>query len=98
MNDTEFDNRLRKSTGDLPVPDSFRSDVWNRIAAEGLRSPWAWFHLLEESFSRPWNVVCGVTATVALGLLLGGLSVPRPADAKTAYAESISPFLQSTRK
>lgn len=80
------------------MPDAFRSEVWNRIAAAEQRSPFAWFRTLVDGFIRPWNAVCGVTATVALGLLLGGLTTPRPTAAKTVYAESISPFLQSTRK
>lgn len=98
MNDTEFDDMLRKARGNVPVPDSFRSDVWNRIASEGQRSPMLWFRSLVDGFVRPWSAVCGVTATVAIGLLLGGLSAPRASDAKMAYAESISPFLQSAQK
>ncbi len=98
MNETEFDDMLRSARGDIPVPDSFPRDVWSRIAAEGQRSPLAWFHSLVDGFVRPWSAVCGVTATVALGLLLGELSSPRRADAEMAYAESISPFLQSAQK
>lgn len=80
------------------MPDSFRSDVWNRIAAEGPHSPWAGFRSRVDDFVRPWIAVCGVTATVALGLWLGALSTPGSADAQVAYAESISPFLQSAHK
>lgn len=98
MNDTEFDDMLRKARGDVPVPGSFRGDVWNRIAAEEPSASFAWFRSLVDGFVRPWNVVCGVTATITLGLFLGGLSAPRPADAKMVYAESISPFLQSAGK
>jgi hypothetical protein len=80
------------------VPNSFRGDVWNRIAAEEQRSHFTWFHLLVDGIVRPWSAVCGVTAAVAIGLLLGGLSASRATDAKMMYAESISPFLQSPQK
>jgi hypothetical protein len=33
-----------------------------------------------------------------LGLWLGAATAPEPGDAKTAYAESISPFAQAHRK
>lgn len=98
MKDTEFDDLLRNARGDISVPDSFRSEVWNRIAAEGQRSPLTWIHSLVDGFVRPWSAFCGVTATVALGLLLGALSAPGSTDPKMAYAESISPFLQSAQR
>lgn len=98
MKDTEFDDMLRRARGDIPLPDSFRRDVWNRIAVEEQRSPMRWFHSLVDGIVRPWRAVCGVTAMVAVGLWLGALSGPRSTDPKMAYAESISPFLQSGQK
>lgn len=98
MNDTEFDDMLRRARGDVALPDSFRRDVWNRIASEGQRAPMRWFRSLADYIVRPWSTVCGVTAIVAVGLWLGALSGARSTDAKIVYAESVSPFLQAAQK
>ena len=98
MNDTEFDDMLRRARGDVPLPDSFRRDVWNRIAGEEQRTPMRWFRSLVDDIVRPWSAVCGVAAMVALGLWLGALGGPPSTDTKMVYAESVSPFLQAGQK
>lgn len=98
MNDLEFDDLLRTARGNVPLPDSFRSDVWTRIASGEHRPAAAWLVGPIEAFVRPWTAVGGLAATVALGLWLGAVSAPDAVDAKVAYAESISPFIHSSSK
>lgn len=98
MNDSEFDDLLRTVRGAFPVPPSFRQGVWHRIESIAAESPrgLAWFQDLLAVFVRPWGAAAGVAATVATGLWLGAVSIPAPKDAKTAYAESISPFAHAS--
>jgi len=100
MNDSEFDDMLRTARGKVPLPDSFRHGVWQRVESAALDSAGAmrWWRTAATALLRPWNAAAGLAATVALGLWLGAATAPEPKDARTAYAESISPFAQALRK
>ena len=100
MNDSEFDDLLRKARGDVPLPGSFRQGVWHRIESTAAESPYGlgWLQNLLAVFVRPWGAVAGVAATVTAGLWLGAASIPEAKEAKLAYAESISPFAHASRR
>jgi hypothetical protein len=100
MNDSEFDDLLRTARGEVPLPDSFRHGVWQRVEAVAFDRAGAlpWWRSAAVAVLRPWNAAAGLAATVALGLWLGAATAPEPEDTKTAYAESISPFAQAHRK
>ncbi|WP_035610435.1 hypothetical protein [Haloferula sp. BvORR071] len=101
MNDSEFDELLRRAARDeAPLPPSFRQGVWHRIEMAAQHPPEGipWLAAVAAVFSRPWGAFASVATTVALGLWLGAASLPEAPDAKAAYAESISPFAHTTAK
>ncbi|MEO5715863.1 MAG: hypothetical protein ABIT37_20455 [Luteolibacter sp.] len=100
MKDSEFDDLLRTTRDDVPLPLLFHQEVWQRIEnAEADRSPEiVRFPPVMAAIARPWGAVAGVAAMVTLGLWLGAATVPEGKDAKLAYAQSISPFAHSNDK
>lgn len=91
MNDSEFDDFLKAAGGDVPLPHSFKQGVWQRIESTARPS-------VSRYFTHHWAATFGVAAAVVVGLLLGSLSIPEAKDARTTYAESISPFGHSRGK
>lgn len=100
MNDSDFDDFLRSARADLPLPDSFKQEVWHRIESVELESPRVvvWFHAFAAGLAQPWGAATGIAATVALGLWLGSVSISDPQNAKVAYERSISPFSHANLK
>lgn len=100
MNDADFENFLKRARADIPVPDSFKLDVWQRInhAAESSAPEATKFQSFIATITRPWGLIAGIAAMVTLGLLLGATTTPDVKSAKTAYAESISPFVHTRGK
>lgn len=94
MNTHEIDELLRSAAQDLPIPTSFRSEVWTRIAHAEQRSFAARLNRVLAAFTRPVPAVASVIATVLVGAWLGLSTAPPVKDARLSYAESISPFLQ----
>ena len=91
MNDEKLDAILRSAHVDFQVAKGFQQGVWSRIEAEFpnssfLEGLWIWA-------TRPLGIATGVAATAAVGLCLGAVTVPEPADARLSYVESISPFI-----
>lgn len=100
MNDSNFENFLKSARADIPVPDSFKVDVWKLInqATEKSAQEAAKSQLLIAMITHPWGLVAGLAAMVTLGLWLGATTTPHAKNAKTAYAESISPFVHNLTK
>ncbi len=100
MNDSDFDDFLRAARADLPLPDSFKQEVWCRIESVEIGSPRVvvWFHTFAAGLARPWGAATSIAATVALGLWLGSVSISDPQSAKVAYERSISPFSHVDQK
>ncbi|MES2437505.1 MAG: hypothetical protein V4584_00470 [Verrucomicrobiota bacterium] len=100
MNDSDFDNLLKSAKADVPLRDSFKQEVWQRIEnLETDSSPEiVRFKPIMATITRPWSAVAGIAAMVTLGLWLGATTAPDAKDAKVAYAESISPFAQAHAK
>jgi len=100
MNDSDFDELLRTARADLPLPDSFKQEVWHRIESVELESPRVvvWFHAFAAGLARPWGAATGIAATVTLGLWLGSTGFRDSKSSEVAYAMSISPFSQHDRK
>lgn len=100
MNDFDFDQLLRTARLGSPLPDSFKQEVWNRIATHKVESlPGViWFQSFAARLARPWGAAAGIAATVALGLWLGSASTRDAKNSEVAYAMSISPFSQHDRK
>lgn len=96
MKDDNFDQFLRETEPELPMPGGFGSEVWSRIAlAEATSVKSRWQLLLSQllaSFVRPLPAAATIAATILLGGWLGSASVAQPEDAKLSYAETISPF------
>jgi hypothetical protein len=91
MNDEKLDAILQSAHVDFHVANGFRQSVWSRIEAESskpgfLEGFWTWM-------TRPPGIATGVAAMAVIGLFLGAVSVPKPADARLSYVESISPFI-----
>jgi hypothetical protein len=91
MNDEKLDLLLRSARLDFQVAGGFQHCVWSRIEAESSNSSFlkgflAWM-------TRPLGISTGVAVMAALGLILGAVTVPEPADARLSYVESISPFI-----
>ena len=97
MNDSEFDDLLRKTRNPVLLPPSFRQGVWHRIENADAECPpeVVKFQPIVVAFTRPWGAVAGIAAMVTLGLWLGATTAPEARDAKITYAESISPFAHS---
>ncbi|HEX7262306.1 MAG TPA: hypothetical protein VF258_10865 [Luteolibacter sp.] len=100
MNDSDFDDLLRTARADLPLPDSFKQEVWHRIESVEFESPRVvvWFHDFAAGLARPWGATASIAATVALGLWLGSVSISDPQSAKVAYERSITPFSNANLK
>ncbi len=100
MNDSEFDDLLRRTRDPVHLPPSFQQGVWHRIeSADADHTPEeVKFQPVVAALTRPWSAVAGIAAMVTLGLWLGATTAPEARDAKTAYAESISPFAQGHSK
>ena len=100
MNDSDFDDFLRTARADVPLPDSFKQDVWDRIGTNKIEPlPGViWFHALAAELARPWGAAVGIAATVTLGLWLGSTGIRDAKSSEVAYAMSISPFSQHDRK
>lgn len=100
MNDSEFDDFLRTARADLPLPNSFKQEVWHRIESVEIESPRVvvWFHAFAAGLARPWGAASGIAATVALGLWLGSVSISDTQSTKVAYEKSISPFSHADQK
>lgn len=96
MNDTDFDDILRASKADRPLPRAFRQQVWRRIENDAA-SPqdMAWHARMLLVLTKPWGAAAGLVATIAFGVALGLAVTPKEQQAATAYAYSISPFAQS---
>lgn len=94
MNTHEIDELLRSASQEPPLPASFRSEVWTRIAHAEQRSFAAWMSRALIVFTRPVPAVASVMATVLIGAWLGFATAPPAKDSQLSYAESISPFLQ----
>lgn len=93
MNDSEFDDLLKAAKGDFPLPPSFKQGVWHRIESSAVaRKPV--FSVVE----HPWMSALGIAAATVIGLWLGAVSIPETQDARSAYAESISPFVHTSVK
>ncbi|MES2474453.1 MAG: hypothetical protein V4640_01640 [Verrucomicrobiota bacterium] len=93
MNDSEFDDLLKTAKGDFPLPQSFKQGVWHRIESRAVAR--------KSSFSvveHPWMSALGIAAAAVLGLWLGAITLPETKDARSAYAESISPFIHTSVK
>lgn len=100
MNDSDFDDLLRTARADLPLPDSFKQEVWRRIESVEFESPRVvvWFHDFAAGLARPWGAATGIAATVALGLWLGSVSTSDTQSTKVAYEQAISPFSHANLK
>lgn len=100
MNDSDFDDFLRTARADLPLPDSFKHQVWQRIESVETESPRVvvWFRAFAAELARPWGEAAGIAVTVALGLWLGNVNISDSQSTKVAYERSISPFSHSNLK
>jgi hypothetical protein len=100
MNDSEFDDMLRSAgVPRVPLPASFRHRVWQRIEMEsagrsGFAGRVAEFFVM---LSRPWVATGSLLGAMALGVWLGAVTAEEVDDGRTAYAESVSPFLHASR-
>jgi hypothetical protein len=91
MNDEKVDVILRSARVDFQVADGFQHSVWSRIEAESSESRFLRGFL--EWVTWPLGMATGVVAMAVIGLFLGAVTVPEPADARLSYVESISPFI-----
>jgi hypothetical protein len=100
MKTFDFDNLLRTARDEVPVPASFKQDVWDRIASSKseLSQGVIWFQAFAAGLARPWGAAVGIAATVTLGLWLGSSGISNSKNSEVAYAMSISPFSQAHRK
>jgi hypothetical protein len=97
MKDSEFDDLLRSAGEKLPLPATFRADVWKLIEATDAAPKTAsfWYVNVISILVRPWPAISGLAAMVALGLWMGTLGVSGDPPNEMAYVRSISPLAQS---
>lgn len=100
MKDFDFDDFLRTAKAEVPLPDSFQQEVWDRLGSKQTELPAGvvWFRALTAGLTRPWGAATGIAATVTLGLWLGSTGFRDSKSSEVAYAMSISPFSQHDRK
>ena len=96
--DAGFAQFLRSANLEVPLPGTFQSEVWRRIAVArestltGLLA-----HALESllnSLAQPVAASVLVLATISTGLWFGARSTEPGRDAKLAYVQSVSPFIE----
>lgn len=97
MNDSQLD-QLLKSCGSCVTPSGFRSDVWNRIAAEPESHGWvgAWKSFVTETFlrlSQPAAAFATCATFLIAGSLLGLGTRPDAPAPELQYIRTVSPFL-----
>ena len=99
MKDFDFDDLLRTAREELPVPASFKQDVWDRIGNSNNELPQGviWFQAFATALARPLGAAAGIAASVTVGLWLGSTGIRDSKSSETAYAMSISPFSQVHR-
>lgn len=90
----EIDALLRSAAEEKPLPASFRSEVWTRIAYAEQRSFVACLGKLFAAITRPVPAVASVTMMAIIGAWLGFATAPGGKDPSLSYAVSVSPFLQ----
>lgn len=97
MNDSELDKLLRSAGNELPLPVSFNRTVWQRIESSASESFGfrGWLERVSYQLTKPLAATTAVIAMTALGLGLGADSASHPENLKTAYVQSVSPFMSS---
>lgn len=102
MEDSEVDQLLKDSDPGVKTPSGFRREVWLRIEASelsGWRPPIQRFFIrLVEGMALPPVAAATCAAAVLAGVLLGMLSGKSAVSDESAYVESVSPFVQTTRR
>ncbi|MCB1096680.1 MAG: hypothetical protein KDN22_13970 [Verrucomicrobiae bacterium] len=97
-NDAGFDQLLRSANLEVPLPGAFQSEVWRRIAVARESTLTARLaHALESllsSLAQPVAASVLVFATISAGLWFGARSTEPGHDAKLAYVQSVSPFVE----
>jgi hypothetical protein len=97
--DGAFDEMLRSTKVEVPLPGAFQAEVWRRIAVHEDSAPLVRLTLALKPvlslFNRPLAASASVLLTVLVGLWLGSLEAHPARDGKLDYVESISPFAQS---
>jgi hypothetical protein len=102
MKDSELDQLLKNCDPGLKMPPGFRREVWLRIETSQAN---AWvpairrlFTRVLESFALPPVAAATCAAAVLAGVLLGVMPGKSNVSDDSAYLQSISPFVQSTRR
>ena len=99
MNDREFDHFLRSAQTGPALPNSFHHDVWARIEAtevgHSLGVNGSWLDSLLTALARPMPAAALLALTIVGGLWLGSGTPAQASDLKTAYIQSVSPFLHA---
>ncbi len=94
MNDSEFDNFLRRESAVKPLAEApFRRAVWERIEAESAKASWyeALLARLIRPTARPAAGAACVLLTILAGVWLGRVAPSPAADARATYLASITP-------
>ena len=101
MKDSELDQLLKASDPGLSMPPGFRREVWLRIEtseATGWKPAFRrFFSRLIVSFASPPVAAATCAAAVLAGVLLGVMPGKSAVSDDSAYVQSISPFVQTSR-
>ena len=90
---------LRSARDPMPLPASFRAEVWRRIESRP-ESNRSWTHWLDTWIGhllRPAVATASVVATILLGASLGFTGKPDSVEVENRYLRSVSPFHQAQR-
>jgi hypothetical protein len=93
------DALVRAARPEVPLPNSFQSEVWRRIAVaqeNSLSVRWAsWMDQLFGALAHPVTASGLTVVLAAMGFWLGtGKETPSPIT-KLAYVEAVSPFART---
>lgn len=94
--DSGFDRLLRSAKVEVPLPGTFQSEVWRRIAvAQESTLAGRFTRLLDSLMSgltQPVAASAVILTMISGGLWFGSLGEDPVRDAKLAYVQSVSPF------
>lgn len=90
MDDPDIDRLLRNSHPRIGFPPDFQRAVWARIGAESASVP---FPAFPAWLLRPLPAAAAAAITIALGAVLGRLSLPDRPDGLREYAQAVSPVV-----
>jgi hypothetical protein len=101
MKDSELDQLLKDSDPGLRTPPGFRREVWLRVETSE-SSGWKpailrLFNRLFEGIALPPVAAATCAAAVLAGVLLGLEPGKSAVSDDSAYVQSVSPFVQTTR-